>query len=777
MEATSPRAKRFLRITLKTMKFVLGFLLVLLTAIAIVVALIWYKPDLVLTDRRVNKLARLVLVLPEGIQYPVHLRLGLPKGKTRQLQLGFAPGCYRLQPSLHPDFRFCIERGELDVTFSLKKSTYVQLRSLDILDFAFTQIVMGPSPDTSNTEEEPETRIGPPTWMQYVSDRFNWGRILIDVRDFRALDEKSKETMKLKALLASEVGVQPTPTSKSASFIDSPLLDFSVNFENPDFIVSSKGKIRHEKDVIQASSASADFRSKPARAGGEAPMRIQASLEADYDLLNSEIRARLEAMWRNPTPEIAYVRARDVTFRMSEKSMETQASLAVRPQGKTPVGTPPVLELRAGIQTEAQKSGAVAPVDISVDIDSYAFAGMTANSDLRVRMRSYPSRTEFELRQGELRIEIPQFAETVRILERTAWAIPAPFAVLRGPVLFRTLPFQSEGNRVDIPFRLTSNLRSPDQAIITETNATLSLSAKTLAPAKATIRTELKSVRLRLPDYDPLAPVPALARDSRIIRKGDVATKAKPSPSPSASKEAQKKEDSFPIEFSLSAPRGAIVLLNRFFEPHLSAHADLRMNLDGDSGTPQGEVTLTSPFDVEYLNRKVKVETMRMGMAPHLSFHSLITMERSGYLIKATISQEFGQTRIDLGSEPPLSNDEIVSLLLYGMPRNSISSEQTRSVGSAQSAIESNALGIFSFWAFASTPIESVLYDPATQTYSAVVRLPGGVVASIGSNWENDRQVSLSKSIGRNWAVSTELVRDAEGIDRGGTLLRWRKSY
>jgi hypothetical protein len=91
--------------------------------------------------------------------------------------------------------------------------------------------------------------------------------------------------------------------------------------------------------------------------------------------------------------------------------------------------------------------------------------------------------------------------------------------------------------------------------------------------------------------------------------------------------------------------------------------------------------------------------------------------------------------------------------------------------------MSSQALGIFSLIAFASTPIETVLYDPATKTYSAVVRLPGGVVASIGNSWEDERQVALSKSIGRNWAISTELIQDANGVNRGGTMLRWRKRY
>lgn len=743
-----------------------GILYTALTLIILVISAVsvaWFKPEWILTDARVSSLAKFFLVPPtDGSSTPLILEIVKPNWRTRQLRLGLAEGCYQILPSIHPSIHFCIERGKLAFTFGLNRKTYVQIKSLDNLDFLFTKIEIKSAKTTEKNEEEESISSGPPGWMKYISNDFQWGGIALDVRELKIGDDD----LVIRANFSS-VDAGTSPTSDTNNFLDSPLLNFIASVKSPSFNVKANGKVEHDHNKILVPEAKAEYLA----VGEENPMHVTATLKATYDLATSNIKADFDAEWKNPVEEIAAIRARKGVFKMSETSMSANASVEVLLKGKTPVGTPPLLQLELGVATNEQTGSTPAPVDITVDIDSYEFAGMTATSDLAVRMTSYPTRTEFEIQKGELKIEVNEFAKTVKILERTSWAIPAPFTVLRGPLVFKSAPIRSSDTRVELPFTLTTDLRSSEQAIKANIEALVTLSAKSLQPEKVGIAVGLQEIRLRIPDYDPLAPVPAYSRDSRIIRE----PKTKKKKGKVAS--APEKESSFPIEVTISGKPNSIILMNRFFAPSLNAQTELKMTLQSDSGSPTGEFKLSTPFNIEYLNRKIRVENMRLALEPLVNFSTFVTMERGGYKITAKVSQSHGKTQIALGSVPPLEDGEIVSLLIYGMPRNSISTEQTRSVGSAQSAIESDALGIFSFWAFASTPIETVLYDPATRTYSAVIRLPGGVVASIGSSWDNDRQVSLSKSLGRNWAVSTELVKDAEGVDRGGTLLRWRKSY
>jgi hypothetical protein len=232
-----------------------------------------------------------------------------------------------------------------------------------------------------------------------------------------------------------------------------------------------------------------------------------------------------------------------------------------------------------------------------------------------------------------------------------------------------------------------------------------------------------------------------------------------------------------PTRVSIKGGPSSIQLLNRFFRPQLDAELDITMDSTKSNGALTGFVETSRAFTIRYLNRDITVEGVAILMRPEIQTDAQFSMDRAGYHVVADFTQRAGRSRIDLWSEPLLSEDEIVSLMLYGQPRSSVTADQDSSVGNAQAAMSSQALGIFSLWAFASTPIEAVLYDPATKTYQAVIRLPGGVTASIGNNWEDEQQVALSKSLGRHWAVSTELIEGTDGTKRAGTMLRWRKRY
>lgn len=716
----------------RALKLLLGTLITLVALILVIVSIAWYAPHWILTPSRVAK-------------YGLTLNIEKPSLRERRFELELAPGCYRPE-SLYPGSEFCVEKGKLAFTIRFHRKTLLQVSGLNFLDFRFNSIKIPPE---SASDEGKPVDVRAPTWTKYLADRFVWGPIHLNVRELRIGDLMIQGG-------ADTSTLSPTPSP------DSPSLDFWARADANAFKASARGKIERRGHLVHLSKVTATYDDKP--------MQITFNLSGSHDLLKGVSTAEFKANWKNPIPFFASLTANAGHFIHDETGWRAKAQLNLVPdlKGKGPLGNPPALSFRASAEAKYTDTEEPTPLDIAIDLLSYDFAGIHMVSDLGIRVIPRETRTDLELKRGELQIKIPSFRKTVKTLERTAWAIPAPFAVLDGSITLSTAGFKSHPDRTDLTFDLVSNLHSFEQNIVLTALATLALTPKTLTPRDGKIAVHLKNVKFRVPDYDPIAPVPAFARDPRIIRYEAAPLPEKETPTDSKSK-------GLPIEITIDGDPGSITLLNRYFKPVLTAKP--RLTIETNTGVMKGDFTVSAPFIIEYLNRKITVESMRIGFTPAANLTALVSMERAGYRIIAHIQQNPGKTRITLESKPPLSEEEIVSLILYGMPRSSISSEQTKSVGSAQAAISAQALGIFSFWAFASTPIESVIYDPTTQTYSAVVRLPGGLVASIGSNWEKDRQVSLSKALGRNWAVSTELIKDSEGVDRGGTLLRWRKSY
>lgn len=756
----------------RALKWIVGVFSGLVLLVVSVVLLVWSFPSAILTSERISGWVAPSLRFERAKDdpYPNSQILTVQIQKNgflrRSISVRVAPGCYSFASETPGGTEACIATAHVGVSFRVSRRHIIRLTGLDLIDVHVTRgrFVATKGAPKEETEEPPAKGF---RYLRYLDRGFAWGPISVLVDRFDLPESKMKFSAKVDSAEKDFRGTRRSPK-----------LDVEATADSPDFSARFDGQAFQKGDVVTIPEASVTYRTK-AKDGAET-IRLASELHGEYNLSSGDLDAAYSVVWKNPTPEIESLRADDGSLRMRAEELSSKANLKVLLQGKTPLGRLPIVTVGVtAAMRPADKTG-TRPIDFDFEIVAYSFAGISAKSDLAVTLLPRKGKNEIRWRKGELKVEISDFSATARALSKTSWAIPVPFNVFSGPLTFRTEPFRDGSDRTTIPAILTTHLKSTEQAFATETKIEVDVAEKDLGLAGIRISAILKKVQFRLPDYEPLAPTPALARDPRIVRYEKPKPKApkKPVPNPTEKPEtkiAAPTSNRAPIALSIKGAPGSIVLLNRFFEPNLKAGVDLVT--DPATETFKGSVGISEPFDLRYLNRTVKFERLEILLRPALEVIARVSMERSGYHIYADLRQRAGKTSIDLGSKPPLSETEIVSLLLYGRPGNSISSEQTRSVGSAQAAMGSEALGLFSFWAFASTPIESVLYDPETQTYSAVVKLPGGVVASIGSSWDNERQLALSKSLGRNWAVSTELIRDAQGVDRGGTLLRWRKNY
>lgn len=761
---------------MKALKWIFGILGTLIGLVIATVLTIWCFPEIVATSTRVSHFAAPYVQFERAKNDPfpnspmITLEIGKDGFFRRSILIRLAPGCYAMASAPKDGTSACISSASLGVSFRLSRKTYIQLTALDSLDFKVSRARFVPDPKSAKKDETQSPPGNGLSVLHYLDRDFEWGSIAIQIDRF--------EMPSTKIIASAKIGSAEIDRRDKR---ENPRLQIKAKAESPDWSTAADGELFQEKNTLVIPKAAVSYRMKSKGKGK--PISLSGKINAVYALASGDLDAGFAVNWHDPSPAIESVRAEAGKIRMRAEAIFASTDLKILLLGKTPLGRLPLLTVGVSATMRPPESSGSRPIDFDLKIDSYQFAAIQVKSDLAITFIPENGTNEIRYRKGEVRIEAPDFGRTVKMLSRTSWAIPVPFNVFTGPIVFHTDPFRDSADRSTIPAVLTTALKSTEQVFSTETKLEVDLAKRDFGLLSIKVAALLKKVQFRLPDYEPLAPVPALASDPRIVRyekpkplkKIKKAYSPKAAPIATAFPTSATKSPSLPLEITVKGAPGSIVFLNRFFEPSLTAGIDF--TTDPATSTLRGAVTLTTPFDLHYLKRVVKIEQLEVNLRPAVEVHAFVSMERSGYRITAELTQHSGKTKIDLGSVPALQSSEIVSLLIYGMPGNSISSEQTNSVGSAQAAMGSEALGIFSFFAFASTPIQSVQYDPQTQTYSAVVSLPGGVTASIGSSWDNERQLALSKSLGKNWALSTELIRDPNGVDRGGTLLRWRKSY
>ena len=188
----------------------------------------------------------------------------------------------------------------------------------------------------------------------------------------------------------------------------------------------------------------------------------------------------------------------------------------------------------------------------------------------------------------------------------------------------------------------------------------------------------------------------------------------------------------------------------------------------------EGEVEIKS-FRAEIFRRIASVDHVRFtGRAgtPTLDLDGLIVYKTAEARILIRLLGTAQKPRVEFESEPPMSQGDIMAMLLFGKSPGKLDSDQQASAANTQTAVANSAFGLASLYVLASTPVEYVGYDPVSRTYTVKFRIPGGATLQVGSDGTN-RGVQLRKRLAANLAIQTELTNTQTQGNVVTTLLEW----
>lgn len=367
---------------------------------------------------------------------------------------------------------------------------------------------------------------------------------------------------------------------------------------------------------------------------------------------------------------------------------------------------------------------------------------------------------------------IADFGELVKFLDGTGYAFPAPLNALDGALSAEASVESRAGEpRRQVEFGARTDLTSPKQALKAELKGSASVpSPGAGGKVKVDAEIDLKKVVFQLP-YLELKGTPAPVPDKRI-KTGDPARDAavdarhagvaKPAPAPA----------DYDFTVRTSSP---VVLLTNLLKSPVPVSIDIRARPAGASGTVKIE-----SFDMKVLRQNARVDhiTLKPGApgAP-AEIDGKLVYKRNAVTVDILILGTTAKPTVVFESDPPMSQNEIVALLLYGKSPDELDADQKSSAGNASAAMTSGAFGLASLFLFASTPVESVSYDAASSSYEVKFKLPGGATLAVGSNLKESKTLGLRKRLARHWEIQTE-ADSGEG-ERGAitTFLQWFERY
>ena len=369
--------------------------------------------------------------------------------------------------------------------------------------------------------------------------------------------------------------------------------------------------------------------------------------------------------------------------------------------------------------------------------------------------------------------EAPRFEELVSFLAKTPYAVPAPFAALKGKVrLEATATGDPRSGRQDLTAVLRTDLAAGSQRF--RTRVTARAEAERGRPLHAAVDAVLEDAALQVPHLDALK-LPQATLDSRIVTKRDKALAAEKrlraaSPSPFVSTGA------YSVEGRLTTASPLILRTDLARSP-VPVTLDLRAGTGG--APPSGFVELRS-FQVEFFRRLATVDHARFTRRPGAKaaeLDGLVVYDAGEATIRILLLGTSDKPRLEFESDPPMTEDAIVSLLLFGKSPNELDADQSSTLAFTRSAIADKAFGLASLYLFASTPIQFVGYDPSARAYTMRFNIPGGQTLEVNSGLDQTKRVQLRKRLTAHLAIQAQARSTADSGGGITTFLEWFTRY
>ena len=436
------------------------------------------------------------------------------------------------------------------------------------------------------------------------------------------------------------------------------------------------------------------------------------------------------------------------------KTLEGRLTLSAR-------STPKIL---AGDHFDAEAAVTVKPVK-----DWYEFYG-GFEAALSGRLSRLPElKVSHKLDFG---FKVLKFEDLVELLAHTPYSVPAPLNVLRGPIGI-TLKGGGDSRKADqdLNYVLSSGLAAGRQAFKFE--AAGKIAATGLWSSGRSFKDEtdlvLQDVALQLPRID-IKGMSSVTPDSRI-KTGAESDKAELVREKELLSPGKSSDKTISAEVRVKTAKPLILYSNLAMDPVPIA---LDLNLRTPSGGVEGTAEIRR-FRAKIFRRVASIDHVKISGragAPAMDIDGLIVYQAAEAKISIRLLGTTKKPRVELESNPPMSQADIMAMLLFGKSPAQLDSDQQSSAANAQTAVSNSAFGLASLYLLASTPVDYVGYDPVSKTYTVKFRLPGGATLQVGSGGQN-KGVQLRKRISSHLAIQTEFSNTQTQGNIVTTLLEW----
>jgi hypothetical protein len=338
-------------------------------------------------------------------------------------------------------------------------------------------------------------------------------------------------------------------------------------------------------------------------------------------------------------------------------------------------------------------------------------------------------------------------------------AMPAPLNSMNGSL--DLIIMKSEG--AEKKATLSLDIRDKTQRIDFDLSTKAKFKDREFEPSLE-LDFKLNHLALQLPKWNFRDPKPSLFNDSRY--KTGVKNKM-------SSKQASTKKPTIQLNTEASNP---IQIFSNLIEDPIR----FLFSAEWDNSSLAKIDIKVLPLKAEFLRRKFEIESARyqsQGADSPSYVDAQLKFLLPDYTVTANLEGTTDQPVVSLSSKPPLSENDIYSVLVFGKPMSGLETDQQSSLAAARQTFAAGLFSLTSLYFLGSTPIESIYFDPESGEATARVRLDSKSSVSVGGDTSDVNRVEVRRSLGKGWYIQAG-VRDLDqGTETYGTSVEKVISY
>jgi hypothetical protein len=359
-------------------------------------------------------------------------------------------------------------------------------------------------------------------------------------------------------------------------------------------------------------------------------------------------------------------------------------------------------------------------------------------------------------------LSIPKLKRFLRTFPEGYNQAPAPLSSMDGPLEFK-LHSVLENKRLVSRLDFSTALEGAKQDIKLRVQAIVPWDTRDIRAPKAgplEIAVFVDKFLLMLPRVSVREPLPALIGDPRIHPAKDPLAK---------SRKSSRKVPPWTVAIKTREP---ISFRTSLLKEEFRFLFDLVV---GPEGPQKGSIELL-PMKAEILRRPIEVQqfltTWNNDSDPTIQGRLRFALPE--YEIFLKLEGTLNSPRTAFESKPPLSSDDIYSVLLFGRPMSELDPEGRQGISRVQAGLAQGFFSLSTLYLLAGSRIESLGFDPSSNDVTAQLRLDKRHTLRLGTQG-GQGSVALRRSLGGGWFIESSAQEPSQAGEQNtkfGLLLQ-----